>query len=262
MRLPRRAARPGAHADGDDVPGESPRPERLSRRWRTSGMPRARSRGCPVSRTARAPPGTMARSSSPAHGCSMRAVEQRTPWRARPHDSAPDRQPVADAAWRHHSHGLPSVSQTVVCDTSERHHGPARSDSRGEYLLALLANKLALRPDVPVERHGVDQDSQDFVENPGPAVALSGPSLVPALSAPGGAFVPRSVRGHPEADRHARQPRGATLRVERAGADTTACRALAPTVLAFVPRGRSAAPGSSAVPTMAAGFDGRTDESR
>ena len=96
MRLPRRAARPGAHADGDDVPGESPRPERLPRRWRTSGMPRARSRGCPVSRTARAPPGTMARSSSPARGCSMRAVEQRTPWRARPHDSAPDRQPVAD----------------------------------------------------------------------------------------------------------------------------------------------------------------------
>ena len=66
MRLPRRAARPSAHADGDDVPGESPRPERLPRRWRTSEMPRAGSRSCPVSRTARAPPGTMARSSSTA----------------------------------------------------------------------------------------------------------------------------------------------------------------------------------------------------
>ena len=34
-----------------------------------------------------------------------------------------------------------------------RHHGPERSDSRGENLLALLA-QLALWPDVPVERHG------------------------------------------------------------------------------------------------------------
>ena len=34
-----------------------------------------------------------------------------------------------------------------------RHHGPERSDSRGEDLLALLA-QLALEPDAPVERHG------------------------------------------------------------------------------------------------------------
>ena len=36
-------------------------------------------------------------------------------------------------------------------------HGPARSDSRGEDLLAWLA-QLALRPDVPVERHGGDPE--------------------------------------------------------------------------------------------------------
>ena len=51
----------------------------------------------------------------------------------------------------------PPVSQTLVCDTSERHHSPARSASRGEDLLALLA-QLALRPDVPVERHGSDPE--------------------------------------------------------------------------------------------------------
>ena len=51
------------------------------------------------------------------------------------------------------------VSQTVVWDTSGRHHGPERSDSRGEDLLALLA-QLALRPDVPVERHGGDPSSR------------------------------------------------------------------------------------------------------
>ena len=51
------------------------------------------------------------------------------------------------------------VSQTLVWDTSEWHHGPARADSRGEDLLALLA-QLALRPDVPVERHGVDPSSR------------------------------------------------------------------------------------------------------
>ena len=33
----------------------------------------------------------------------------------------------------------PHVSQTVVWDTFERHHGPERSDSPGENLLALLA---------------------------------------------------------------------------------------------------------------------------
>ena len=38
-----------------------------------------------------------------------------------------------------------------------RHHGPERSDSRGENLLALLA-QLALWPDVPVERHGGDPE--------------------------------------------------------------------------------------------------------
>ena len=54
---------------------------------------------------------------------------------------------------------LQHVSQTLVWDTSERHHGPERSDSRGEDLLALLA-QLALRPDVPVERHGVDPSSR------------------------------------------------------------------------------------------------------
>ena len=38
-----------------------------------------------------------------------------------------------------------------------RHHGPERSASGGEDLLALLA-QLALRPDVPVERHGPDPE--------------------------------------------------------------------------------------------------------
>ena len=36
-------------------------------------------------------------------------------------------------------------------------HGPARADSRGADLLALLA-QLALRPDVPVARHGGDPE--------------------------------------------------------------------------------------------------------
>ena len=36
-------------------------------------------------------------------------------------------------------------------------HGPERSDSRGEDFLALRA-QLALRPDVPVERHGIDPE--------------------------------------------------------------------------------------------------------
>ena len=35
--------------------------------------------------------------------------------------------------------------------------GPARSGSTGEDLLAVLA-QLALRPDVPVERHGADPE--------------------------------------------------------------------------------------------------------
>ena len=38
-----------------------------------------------------------------------------------------------------------------------RHHGPERSALGGEDLLALLA-QLALRPDVPVERHGPDPE--------------------------------------------------------------------------------------------------------
>ena len=49
------------------------------------------------------------------------------------------------------------LSQTLGWNSSAWHHGPARSASRGEDLLALLA-QLALRPDVPVECHGPDPE--------------------------------------------------------------------------------------------------------
>ena len=60
-----------------------------------------------------------------------------------------------------------------VWDTSERHHGPERSDSRGEDLLALLA-QLALRPDVPVERHGGDPEFATELGHGGVAVRHRG----------------------------------------------------------------------------------------
>ena len=48
-------------------------------------------------------------------------------------------------------------AKSYVKPVSGRHHGPARSDSSDEDLLALLA-QLPLRPDVPVERHGPDTE--------------------------------------------------------------------------------------------------------
>ena len=49
---------------------------------------------------------------------------------------------------------------------------PARADSRGENLLALLA-QLALRPDVPVERHGGDPEFAAERGHGGVAVVVS-----------------------------------------------------------------------------------------
>ena len=63
---------------------------------------------------------------------------------------------ILHAYWPPPRFGLCAEGGELLHEASvRRHHGPERSASGGEDLLALLA-QLALRPDVPVERHGPD----------------------------------------------------------------------------------------------------------